>query len=71
LGTKLYNKLPKYLKNLENLKPFKKQLKAFLLQQTFNSVKEYLSHVQATCKGILQKNMVLAIKLLIKLAMHG
>jgi len=35
LGTKLYNKLPNYLKNLENLKLFKKQLKTFLLQQTF------------------------------------
>ena len=47
LGTKLYNKLPNYIKNSENLKPFKKQLKALLLQQTFYSVDEYLSHVQA------------------------
>jgi hypothetical protein len=47
LGTKLYNKLPNYFKNLENLKPFTKQLKAFLLQQTFHSVDEYLSYVQA------------------------
>jgi hypothetical protein len=31
LGTKLYNKLPNHLENLEDLKPFKKQLKAFLL----------------------------------------
>jgi hypothetical protein len=31
LGTKLYNKLPNHLKNQEDLKPFKKQLKAFLL----------------------------------------
>ena len=46
LGTKLYNKLPNYLKNLENLKPFKKHLKAFLLQRTFYSMQEYLSHVQ-------------------------
>ena len=46
LVTKLYNKLPNYLKNLENLKPFKKQLKAFLLQQTFYSVDDYLSYVQ-------------------------
>jgi hypothetical protein len=38
-------KLPNYLKNLESLKPFKKQLKAFLLQQTFYSVDEYLSYV--------------------------
>jgi hypothetical protein len=35
LGTKLYNKLPNYLKNLESLKHFKKQIKVFLLQQTF------------------------------------
>jgi len=48
LGTKLYNKLPNYIKNLENLKLFKKQLKAFLLQYTFYSVDEYLSHVQDT-----------------------
>jgi hypothetical protein len=46
LGTKLYNKLPKYIENLENLKPFKKQLKAYLLQQTFYSVDEYLSYTQ-------------------------
>jgi len=32
LGTKLHNKFPNYLKNLDNIKPFKKQLKAFLLQ---------------------------------------
>jgi len=46
LGTKLYNKIPNYIKNFKNLKPFKKQLKAFLLQQTFYSVDEYLSYVQ-------------------------
>jgi hypothetical protein len=45
LGTKLYNKLPNYIKNLENLKSFKKQLKIFLLQQTFYSVDEYLSYL--------------------------
>jgi hypothetical protein len=31
LGTKLYKQLPNYIKNLENLKPFKKQLKAFFI----------------------------------------
>jgi len=46
LRTKLYNKLPNYIKNLENLKLFKKQPKAILLQHTFYSVDEYLSHVQ-------------------------
>ena len=29
LGTKLYNKLPNHMKGLENLKLFKKELKAF------------------------------------------
>ena len=36
-----------YLKSSENSKPFKKQIRAFLLQQTFYSVDEYLSYVQA------------------------
>jgi hypothetical protein len=44
LGTKLYNKLPNHIKGLENLKLFKKELKAFLLHHTFYSVDEYLSH---------------------------
>jgi hypothetical protein len=35
LGTKLYNKLPNHLKNLESLKHFKKQLKVFLLNSPF------------------------------------
>jgi len=46
LGTKLCNKLPNHIKNLENPKPFKNQLKAFLLQQTFYSVDEYLTYNQ-------------------------
>jgi len=70
-GTKLYNKLQNYLKNLESLKPFKKQLEAFLLQQNFYSVEEHLSYMQAPWKGILWKRTLLAIKLLIKLVMHG
>jgi hypothetical protein len=45
LGTKLYNTLPNHLKNLEDLKPFKKQVKTLLLQQSFYSIKEYLSYV--------------------------
>jgi hypothetical protein len=45
-GTKLYNKLSNYIKNIENPKPFKNQLKAFLLQQTFYSVEEYLTYNQ-------------------------
>jgi hypothetical protein len=43
VGVKLYNKLPNYLKNLENVRVLRKQLKAFFLQQTFYSVDKYLS----------------------------
>jgi len=46
MGTKLYHKLPNYLKKLENLIFFFKQLKALLLQQTIYSVDEYLSYVE-------------------------
>ena len=46
MGAKLYNKLPNYIKNVEDLKPFKNQLKIFLLQQTFYSVDEYLAYNQ-------------------------
>jgi hypothetical protein len=35
LGTKLYNKLPKYIKNLENLKPFKNNFKPFYYNRPF------------------------------------
>jgi hypothetical protein len=35
LGTKVYNKLPTYLKNLQSLK--QKKIKKFLLQHTFYS----------------------------------
>jgi hypothetical protein len=52
LGTKVYNKLPNYLKNLESLKLNKKQLKSFYYK-TFYSVDEFLSYVQAPWKGIL------------------
>jgi hypothetical protein len=45
LGTKLYNKLPNYIKNLESLNILKNNLKAFLLLQTFYSVDEYLSYL--------------------------
>jgi hypothetical protein len=69
MGIKLYNKLPKYLKNLENTIFFNNQLKTFLLQQTY-SIDEYLSYVEIPWKmgedgrtiirkGILCKFMVL------------
>jgi hypothetical protein len=38
-------KLPQHLKNLEDFKPFKKQLKNLLLQQSFYSIEEYQSYV--------------------------
>jgi sulfur relay (sulfurtransferase) DsrC/TusE family protein len=37
--------LPQHLKNLEDFKPFKKQLKTLLLQQSFYSIEEYLSYM--------------------------
>jgi hypothetical protein len=41
-GLKLYNKLPEELK-VDNLKNFKKELKAFLLEKCFYSVYEFLN----------------------------
>jgi hypothetical protein len=60
-----------YLKSLENSEPFKKQIRAFLLQQTFYLVDEYLSYMQAPWKGILWKSMEMANKLLLKLVVYG
>ena len=46
MGAKLYNKLPNYIKNVENLKSFKNQLKTFLLQQACYSVDKYIAYNQ-------------------------
>jgi hypothetical protein len=35
MGSKLYNKLPDYIKEIESYKTFRKQLKSFLLWHTF------------------------------------
>jgi hypothetical protein len=43
MGTKVYNKLPKFLKEIDNYKSFKKELKLFLLLQSFYSVEEFIS----------------------------
>ena len=43
MGTKIYNNLPKYLKEIDDYKAFKKELKLFLLLQTFYSVEEFVS----------------------------
>jgi hypothetical protein len=42
-GTKLYNNLPKFLKKINDYKAFKKELKLFLLLQSFYSVEEFVS----------------------------
>jgi hypothetical protein len=42
-GTKLYNNLPKFLKDINDYKAFKKELRLFLLLQTFYSVEEFVS----------------------------
>jgi len=39
MGTKLYNKLPGYIKGIDSYKTFKKELKSFVLH-TFYSVEE-------------------------------
>jgi len=56
MGAKLYNKLPNYIKNVENLKPFKNQLKTFLLQQTFYSVDKYLAYNQGKTSSLYYPN---------------
>jgi len=43
MGTKVYNKLPKFLKEIGDYKAFKKELKLFLLLQSFYSVEEFVS----------------------------
>jgi hypothetical protein len=43
MGTKVYNKLPSYIKEIDNYKAFKKELKLFLLLHTFYSVEEFIS----------------------------
>jgi len=35
MGTKLYNKIPGYIKEMDNSKAFKKELKSFLLYHAF------------------------------------
>jgi hypothetical protein len=43
MGTKVYNNLPKFLKEIDHYKAFKKELKLFLLLQSFHSVEEFVS----------------------------
>ena len=43
MGSKLYNKLPDYIKEIESYETFRKQLKSFLLQHAFYSVEEFVT----------------------------
>jgi hypothetical protein len=42
MGTEVHNNLPKFIKETDDYKTFKKELKLFLLQ-TFYSVEEFVS----------------------------
>jgi hypothetical protein len=43
MGTKVYNNLPKFVNEIKDYKTFKKELKLFLLLQSFYSVEEFVS----------------------------
>jgi hypothetical protein len=43
VGSRLYNKLPDYIKERESYKTFRKELKSFLLWHTFYSVEEFVA----------------------------
>jgi len=43
METKLYNKLPDYIKEIDSYKTFKKELKSLLLLHSFYSVEEVLA----------------------------
>jgi hypothetical protein len=43
MGTKVYNNLPRFLKEIDDYKAFKRKLKKFLLLQSFYSVEEFVS----------------------------
>ena len=43
MGTRVYNNLPKSLKEINDYKVFKTELKIFLLFQSFYSVEEFIS----------------------------
>jgi hypothetical protein len=43
MGTKVYNNMPKYLEETDDYKAFKKELKLFLLLQSFYPVEEFIS----------------------------
>jgi hypothetical protein len=43
MGTKVYNKLSGYIKEIDSYKAFEKELKSFLLLHTFYSMEEFVS----------------------------
>jgi len=43
MGTKLYNKMPGYMKEVVNYTSFKKELKAFILHHAFCTVEEFVT----------------------------
>jgi hypothetical protein len=43
IGTKIYNNLPGFIKEIDYYNTFKKELKQFLLLRTFYSVEEFVS----------------------------
>jgi len=42
-STKVYNNLPRFLKEIDDYRAFKRKLKKFLLLQSFYSVEEFAS----------------------------
>ena len=43
MGTKVYNDLPGFIKEIDDYKVFKKELKIFLLLHAFYSIEEFVS----------------------------
>jgi hypothetical protein len=48
MGTKICNKLPGFLKEIDDYRVFRKKLKMFLLLKSFYSVEEFVSTEEAT-----------------------
>jgi hypothetical protein len=43
MGSKVYNNLPGFIKEIDDYKAFKKELKLFLLHHSFYSLEEFVS----------------------------
>ena len=43
MGSKVYNNLPGFIKEIDDYKAFKKDLKLFLLRHSFYSLEEFVS----------------------------